>query len=333
MKVKRLFYIAALMVLAISCTPQVPDKYLQPDEFEDILYDYHLADAMANNSGDVNEISYNVTFYRQAVLRKYGITQAEFDSSLVYYTRHSDRLHKIYENISKRLEEDAMALGASANDIRSFGAMTSARDTSNLWTGVPATMLITKAPYNVMSFEIEADSTYREGDKLILSFNCDFLFSDGNKDATALLAVQFKNDSIASNYTRMTSNMRYNVTVNDVRNVGIKTIRGFIYLNNRNRSNSESSSDNELKLLFIDNIRLVRLRTNSTAEGNGSGNGPTNPNDSLSKRNANASKDSLDRLNKGTDNSRNGNSHGALHHNQKDSKPKQFVPSKQLLTR
>lgn len=99
-----------------SCKPQVPDEYIQPDEFEDILYDFHLADGMANGNGDRADVSYDVTLYRQAVLHKYGITQAEFDSSLVYYMRHADRLHKIYENLSQRFEDEAMALGASANE-------------------------------------------------------------------------------------------------------------------------------------------------------------------------------------------------------------------------
>ena len=77
--------------MCFSCKPQVPDEYLQPGEFEDVLYDYHLADAMAGNGDNADNESYDVVLYRQAVLRKYGITQAEFDSSLVYYMRHADQ--------------------------------------------------------------------------------------------------------------------------------------------------------------------------------------------------------------------------------------------------
>ena len=42
-----------LMVTTIGCKPGVPSKYIQPNEMEEILYDYHLAGAMArNNMGD-----------------------------------------------------------------------------------------------------------------------------------------------------------------------------------------------------------------------------------------------------------------------------------------
>ena len=64
-----------LMMLA-ACKPKVPRQYLQPQEFEDILYDCHLADAMVNS--DAESRDYDVALYRQAVFKKYGITEAEF---------------------------------------------------------------------------------------------------------------------------------------------------------------------------------------------------------------------------------------------------------------
>ena len=264
MKTSRVFLCLTLCAVVVSCKPKVPDEYLQPGEFEDILYDYHLADAMADGGDNALETDYNVILYRQAVLEKYGITQAEFDSSLVYYMRHADRLHQVYENLTERLEEDAMALGASANDIRRYGDMASARDTLNMWTGVPAAMFTPSAPYNVMSFEIAADSTYRQGDKIIFSFNCDFIYNEGAKDGWALLAVQFKNDSVAGNTTHMTTNSNYSITVSDSDRKGIKAIRGFIYLGKRGYD--RGTGGNDLCLMFVDNIRMVRMHTPKPAD-------------------------------------------------------------------
>ena len=39
-----------------------------------------------------------------AVFKKYGTTEAVFDSSLVWYTRNTEVLSKIYERVSKRLK-------------------------------------------------------------------------------------------------------------------------------------------------------------------------------------------------------------------------------------
>lgn len=98
------------LMLIVGCKPGVPSEIIQPDDMEDILYDYQLADAMAQQSSDY---AYNQVLYREAVFKKYGITSAEFDSSMVYYTRHTESLHKIYENIAERLRNEALSLGAS----------------------------------------------------------------------------------------------------------------------------------------------------------------------------------------------------------------------------
>lgn len=260
MKKNACLLILVSLLLVFSCKPQVPGKYIQPDEFEDILYDYHLADAMAENNEGAENNQYDIALYRQTVLRKYNVTQAEFDSSLVYYMRHADRLHKIYENLSKRLSDEAMALGASANDISRYGDMKSAKDTSNLWTGVSSCVLMSEAPYNVMSFDITADSTYHKGDRIIFSFNSNFIFKEGVKEGIAMLAVQFENDSVASSTVHISSNSNYSVTVSDGHNNGIKAIRGFVYLDKK----FSEEKRNSLKLMFVDGIRLVRMR----AKGN-----------------------------------------------------------------
>lgn len=255
------------LLLMLSCKPQVPGKYIQPDDFEDILYDYHLADAMAENNEGAENNQYDIALYRQTVLRKYNVTQAEFDSSLVYYMRHADRLHKIYENLSKRLSDEAMALGASANDISRYGDMKSAKDTSNLWTGVSSCVLMPEAPYNVMSFDITADSTYHKGDRIIFSFDSNFILKEGAKEGVAMLAVQFGNDSVASSTVHITSNLNYSVAVSDGHNNGIKAIRGFVYLDKK----ISEGKKNSLKLMFIDDIRLVRMRNkgNTSAKPEG----------------------------------------------------------------
>jgi hypothetical protein len=48
--------IVLIVVAMIGCKPSVPSEFIQPGDLEDILYDYHVAQAMANeapsNSGE-----------------------------------------------------------------------------------------------------------------------------------------------------------------------------------------------------------------------------------------------------------------------------------------
>jgi len=254
-KPKFLFVIAAILV-AFSCKPTIPRQYIQPDELEDILYDYHLADAIAERNHNGENMKYNQLLYRQMVLKKHNITQADFDSTIVYYTRHSDKLHTIYENLTKRFSDEALALGASANDINQYGNIASEGDTANVWKGVKAAVLTADAPYNTMTFHIAADTTYHKGDRIILSFNSDFIFKEGIRDAIAMLAVQFSNDSVACNAMHISSNAKHNVSVSDNERLGIKSIRGFFYLPKDSRNNQPT-----LRVLSITNVSMVRFHT------------------------------------------------------------------------
>ncbi len=244
---------AVVCVLMFSCKPQVPSKYLQPDEMEDILYDYHIAMGMVGEN-DTNDIQKRM--YQASVLKNHGITVAEFDSSLVYYTRHADKFQQIYENISKRLSDEAVALGASATDIGNYGENASSADTTNVWKGTSSFVLTTLVPYNVESFYIKTDSAYHKGDKIILSFDTQFIFQDGYKDGVAMLSIKYDNDSIASRSVHLSSSSHYSLNVSDDSRLGIKEIRGFICL-----QKPSDAGDTTLKLMFLSNVRLVRCHT------------------------------------------------------------------------
>lgn len=242
-----------LAFVLVSCKPSVPSKYLSPGEMEDILYDYHLTMAMADNSSD-RAVTQRV--YLDAVYKKYGITEAEFDSSMVYYTRHIDRLHDIYENLSERLSDEALSLGASASDINIYGVQGTKGDTANIWPGSRAMVLSQQIPYNSSSFSFKADSAFHKGDRLNLEFDAQFLFQSGMRDGIAVIAVKFANDSVASQMLHVSNTQHYVLSVEDRDNLLIKEVRGFFLLGNGSAGDAKSPS---MRLLVLQNIRLIRM--------------------------------------------------------------------------
>lgn len=261
---KKVFYTLLLFLAAVimlqSCKPQVPSQYLQPDEMEAILYDYHIAMGMV---GENDTADFQKRMYVASVFKKHGITEAEFDSSLVYYTRHADRFQTVYENLSKRLADETVSLGASVSDVANFGDRASVGDTTNVWNGASSLVLATMQPNNVESFSLKTDTAYHKGDRLVLSFDTQFLFQDGYKDAVVILAVRLANDSVVSRSIHLSESTHYDLTVSDDSRLGIKDVRGFFTL-----LNNQNSTVSTLKLLFISNVRLVRCHVNDTAVTN-----------------------------------------------------------------
>ena len=50
--------VCAVILLMTGCKPGVPKEYIQPDDMEDILYDYHVADGMAYAEGAYDEMAF-----------------------------------------------------------------------------------------------------------------------------------------------------------------------------------------------------------------------------------------------------------------------------------
>ncbi len=269
----------AMAVVLLSCKPRVPSGYIQPGDMENILYDYYMADGMANcEYGEVQEQAYNNRLYKLAVLKKHGVTQSEFDSSLVYYARHADRLHSIYENIEKRLGNAAIGMGASAGDLQQFGSSVSHSDTADVWNEERSCVLHTGMPYNVLSYAIKADTAFHKGDRMVLSFDTHFIYQDGTKDGVALLAVRLSNDSVVSRTIHMSSDSHYTLNVVDDGNIGIKDVYGFIFL-----TKNQNTSFSTMKMMFVDNIRLVRLHNTSDSNIHSNGQQNINSGDTLNE--------------------------------------------------
>ena len=243
-------------VCIVACKPGVPDRYIQPHTMEQILYDYHIADAAYRQSGS-GYSSKDIIAFKLGILNEYGYTEAEFDSSMYYYVRHTELLHEVYEHLSNRLSKEALSMGASLSDVNKYDLLTEEGDTANIWPGMRAIILNPYKPFNLSTFKMEVDSTYLPGDKYILEFDTKFHFQDGMRDATAVLAMQLGNDSTSVQTTRMTSSSHYSLQLTDDKWLGVKGLEGFFMLH----QNQEEQSESALHLFIIENIRLVRMHS------------------------------------------------------------------------
>lgn len=250
------FHIVCLVTLltALGCKPGVPSDVIQPNDMEDILYDYYVSQGMVSVPGArTGDEDFQRDLYFNAVLKKHDVTRAEFDSSLVYYYTRADYFVKIYKNVQERLSDEALNLGASEGEVERFTAQIHSSDTANVWEGVRSALLVPYAPYNRLQFVQKADTSYRKGDSFMLTFKSDFLYQGGSKDAVVYLAVKYDNDSIVSQTTHFSVNGQSQVHISPV-DLKAKEVKGFFYLGN----GSDKSPD--LRILFLSDIQLIKFR-------------------------------------------------------------------------
>ena len=254
----KLFILLGVLALA-ACKPQIPSEYIQPDELEDILYDYHIADAMGSVFTQYDD-TLKMNVYRRSVLAKYGYTEAQFDSTMVYYVRHAELIHKIYESLSHRIDNEASALGVATDEFKGLSSLSNTGDTANIWTASRTLMLTQASGFNLYSFDIKPDTSYRAGDTFMLNADAQFIYKDGSRQAVMVLTMTYANDSVVSRVCQMSSSMHYKLTVSDDKRLGIKRIRGYFF-QAKNMSEEAEVKSSSVRMLLLSNISLVRMHT------------------------------------------------------------------------
>ena len=280
--------VMALLFSVSSCKPSLPSGVLSKGKMTDILYDYHLALAMAHmdDNGDKGQS----LAYREAVLRKHDVTSAEFDSSMVYYMRHTELLEDVYKDLTDRYNNEITAMGGSAKEGGEFANLSATGDTANVWNLATSMVFMPVKPFNSTSFDIKVDSTFHKGDRLMLDFDAQFIYQDGMRNGVAMLAVQFGNDSIAQRTIMIQSTQHYSVELSDADSLGIKSVKGYFMLMNGD-DGTGVSSQTTLKLMFLEHIKLIRMHPQKPVAAP-AGSSPSASSDSLRKDSASSASSS-----------------------------------------
>ncbi len=105
----KLLTVCLLSVLAVIFSGCRPRGILSSREMRSLLVDLHKTDGMLQVNGwQISNDEVRDIYYAQ-VLEKHGTTQAQFDSSLVWYTAHPQFFNKIYPKVLKELEAEETA--------------------------------------------------------------------------------------------------------------------------------------------------------------------------------------------------------------------------------
>lgn len=200
------YILTPLVVLAVvlmtACRPSTPSNILSQRVMEDVLYDYHLALAMADNSSQHNQAGSDAEAlryrYTQKVFAKHHITEAEFDSSMVWYSSHYTYFKEVCDKVSARMDADAKTLGIGLSETELYANYRADGDTANVWSGRKIVFLPNVQPDNIAIINFPADSTYLPGDSYKLSFNANFLPSFRGTAVYVLFSVYYKDSTQVS---------------------------------------------------------------------------------------------------------------------------------------
>ncbi len=93
------------LLITVSCDTR-PDGVLSEGEMADVLADLALVESLSDNQLATYGRSDSVAkVYRQSIMAKHGVTEAEFDSTLNWYGHNLEDYAKLYASVDKRIED------------------------------------------------------------------------------------------------------------------------------------------------------------------------------------------------------------------------------------
>ncbi len=249
----KVLLIIILVVCTLSCDNS-SDKVVSKSKMEQVLYDYHLAQALIATLQE--EERYKAEMYIESVYEKNGITHEEFDSSMVYYNRHADELKDIYNNLHDRFTviNEKLQLQTGNNEMMTFSEN---GDTTNIWGGKKLIVLRNKEILNKEIFTIKADTSFHKGDRFIFKANTRFVNTEKrsrNYRLTMCLTVNYSDGKTISEYQHIMSSSAKQITLNTDRTKEIEQVNGFFYY--------EGLYD-ERNFIIVDNIELIKIHTDN----------------------------------------------------------------------
>ena len=263
----------ALAILYTSCDNR-PEGVLSKGDMKRVLYDYHKVQGMMSNVQGDNQ--WTEQQYLDAVFEKHGITQAIFDSSLVWYNAHADVLKDIYTDLKQTITEENEALQLKTGNTEMAAIITNNNDTTNIWTGPKVIVLRNRNLQNLEDFTIKADTSFRPHDHILLYANVNLKHEggySGEYGLTMAIAIRNKEGKVFSKVEQITNSSTRQLEISQESSSDISSVYGYFYYKGKSEGRN---------LCLIDNIALVRMHSPQDSISN-----PVAPVDSVPQDTAN----------------------------------------------
>lgn len=237
----------SVLLLVVSCRVERPKDVISPEQMEDILYDYHLAQIMASElNGD--EI-YKRSLYMEHVYQKHHITRAQLDSSLVWYARYPENLSRIYDHLQARADREMEGIKARQALSELRGPQPVEGDSADLWYG-SRLLVLTSTPFdNRQLLTIPADSNFHLCDSIEWLFDVMFVPADScPRQMVATLMLRYVNDSLLARDVPVRADSSVRIALHNSDSVRLKEVKASVFY----------ESPDSLGHLLVSHNRLIR---------------------------------------------------------------------------
>jgi len=249
-KLVSLFIFFTACILLLSSCEGKPSGVLSDRQMTYVLTEMHKTDAVLNEKGLTYGHYNSKAPYYKFIFKKYRITQAQFDSSLVWYTKNP----RVFENIYEKVVTNLTVLQKEVKNgkYHPVDTLDMTRMQNNLWNRRTRYVLTKDSARTQLHFEIN-DNFLLYGDTYILKFLERIAPEDSCKKPRVMFRIKYANGKTDSVYrTAFNDSLlrRYTFRLQAFRKLKIKSISGELLSSKTYRGKMNA---------FIDSVSLVRV--------------------------------------------------------------------------
>lgn len=185
---------AFLLIVLVSACNQRPDSVIDEETMTALLTDVHLSEGLIDlQNKNVKEDPEFGQHVMAAVLLKYNVSKADYDTSMVWYSQHLNSLIRIYKHVNQNLKEQEEQWTLLAEAASGTGRSASG-DSVSLWNQANYCVMDEARLSHFMIWTWQSDTAYHAGDSIRWSMHLPDL-PEGECLVASLLLLRTNNQS------------------------------------------------------------------------------------------------------------------------------------------
>lgn len=247
----------AFLILACTCLlacRKLPDGVLSESKMQRVLEDMLIAESLLGTQyQDFRNDSAKQRLYF-SVFQKHNVTQAQYDSSLVWYGKDLDAYMRMHDTILVNLSRRITDLG----DIQASVNPSLKQDSVDIWPRRNLLVLQPNAVFNGVIFDVTPEQSFSSGSSFVLGtrvwglksdmkYKPEISISAVHRDTTITITKEIKEDGYFETVLRTLPTRQ------------IQKVYGYIRMDN---------SGNDYLKVYIDSLSLHRYNYGTAIPGN-----------------------------------------------------------------
>lgn len=240
------------VMLLVACS-KAPEHVINEDDMAGLMVDIYKAEAMIEDESEAYNNDSLKMMVRQSVFEKHNVTQAKYDTSLIWYAHNLEVYNKVYDDIIARLDDEYKELSKGdftsvsvelSSDVKpSVPRYRNVGDTADIWEESRTWIMLPGFVDNIVSFDVKPDRENMQGDRYELAFKV----TNVRNAMKIYLGVEYKNGATA--YIQRTINndgwKSYKLQSDSAQDV--RRIYGFMSYKSKSKH-----------VVYVDSVELLR---------------------------------------------------------------------------